>query len=391
MSDTSVHYFHSGMAGAPVMSGSAGSLIGVLDACLVNGWGTQTVDSIVIAGGVATVTRSAGQPFEVDVVAEIAGAVVSGGSVNGKQKVLSATSTSYTFDATGIPNQTATTTGSITHRFAAAGWGKPFSATNIAVYRSADVTSTRFFLRLDDSPIYNALPRAYETMADANTGTNPFPTVAQQDGSNYKWPRSAQTDSSPQTWAVFANERVFYIALGHYASSYPGAHSLVGFGDFAKVGSNDVFSCFIGATSTGGPNVPGNSNTELDWQGQGGYIYTARDYHGFGGSISHNAYYPVFRLWTTTGRSGDPTPTHIPFPNDSDGSVYLTPWHLCSNANAVYRGRLPGFFSFPQRIGPSNFTNGSRISGVVGYAGKRFAVYNSYSGCFAFDVSGPWT
>lgn len=35
--DTSVKYLHSAMPGAPVLSGTAGSLISVLDACLVNG------------------------------------------------------------------------------------------------------------------------------------------------------------------------------------------------------------------------------------------------------------------------------------------------------------------------------------------------------------------
>ena len=39
---TSVKYFHSELPGAPVLSGTAGSRIAVLDACLVNGWGLLT-------------------------------------------------------------------------------------------------------------------------------------------------------------------------------------------------------------------------------------------------------------------------------------------------------------------------------------------------------------
>jgi hypothetical protein len=46
-----------------------------------------------------TVTRGAGHPFEPDVVTELSGATVSGGSINGQHKVTSATATSYTFPA----------------------------------------------------------------------------------------------------------------------------------------------------------------------------------------------------------------------------------------------------------------------------------------------------
>src|SRR5690606_26703121 len=114
MSATSVKFYHSQMTGAPVLTGQAGKLIDVLDAVLVNGWGLATVDSVVIASGIATVTRASGHPFEAAGVALIADATVTGGSINGEQRVLSATATTYTFDATGIADQTAT--GTITHK-----------------------------------------------------------------------------------------------------------------------------------------------------------------------------------------------------------------------------------------------------------------------------------
>ena len=59
---TDVKYFHSSQVGAPVMSqgGAAGLLIALLDACLVDGFGLKTVDSIVVASGVATANVSTG-------------------------------------------------------------------------------------------------------------------------------------------------------------------------------------------------------------------------------------------------------------------------------------------------------------------------------------------
>ena len=56
--DTSVKWARSTMPGAPVLTRAAGSLIGLLDALLVNGWGQQTATSVVVAGGVATATGS---------------------------------------------------------------------------------------------------------------------------------------------------------------------------------------------------------------------------------------------------------------------------------------------------------------------------------------------
>jgi hypothetical protein len=47
------------MAGAPAIGGTVGSLIGALDAFLVNGWGAKAVDSAVISNGVCRLTLPA--------------------------------------------------------------------------------------------------------------------------------------------------------------------------------------------------------------------------------------------------------------------------------------------------------------------------------------------
>jgi hypothetical protein len=135
MADTSVKYFHGSMPGAPVLSGTAGALINVLDACLVNGFGVSAVASLVVAGEVATATISGGHSGEVGSVMTVAGATPSG--LNGEKKVLSVGggNTTLTFDATGIADQTAT--GSITIKVSGAGWVKAFSGTNLAAYRAA--------------------------------------------------------------------------------------------------------------------------------------------------------------------------------------------------------------------------------------------------------------
>ena len=54
MPATSVKVFHSAMNGAPTLSGSAGALLSVLDSCLSDGWGSKTMTTGAISGGVAT-------------------------------------------------------------------------------------------------------------------------------------------------------------------------------------------------------------------------------------------------------------------------------------------------------------------------------------------------
>ena len=56
MATYSVKWFTSDMRGAPVVSGTAGTLIAMLDACLVTGFGVVTATSVTVSGGVATAT-----------------------------------------------------------------------------------------------------------------------------------------------------------------------------------------------------------------------------------------------------------------------------------------------------------------------------------------------
>ena len=46
--DTTVKFYNSSMPGAPVLSGSAGAMLAVLQACLVDGWGAAAVDLSLI-------------------------------------------------------------------------------------------------------------------------------------------------------------------------------------------------------------------------------------------------------------------------------------------------------------------------------------------------------
>ena len=396
--DTTVKIFHSGMSGAPVLSGTAGSMIGVLDACLVNGWGTATVDSVVIASGIATVTRGAGHPFEEDMVCEIAGASVTGGSLNGERKVLSVVSaTQYTIDAEGIPNQTAT--GTITHKVAAAGWAKAFSGTNLAAYRANDVTGNRFYCRVDDTGTQTARARGYETMTAISTGTGLFPTDALLNGGEF-WPKSNAADATSRRWVIIASGKTFYI-FSHWVNSATAVNfgAVGAFGDLVRAGSSDNYASFIyGYESAAHTGTPGtiSAASELVCAGISASAGTCmpRSTFGIGSAITAVRSYPTFTGPNSaaaiySGGLGQGT-NHATFPNGADNGLYLGQVVLMNPTPVTYRGKMPGMYGVPQVVGNTVFAHLNRLQNVPDYPGKTFRAINNGNGVQFVDVSGPW-
>lgn len=394
MSNT-VKYFHSDMAGAPVLSGTAGSMVGVLDACLVNGWGSGTVDSIVIASGVATVTRGAGHPFEPDMVVEIAGGTVTGGTINGQFKVATVVGNTYTFPVPSLPNQTAT--GTITHKIAALGFTKPYTDTNLAAYRSSDVSGTQFYLRVDDTGTTDARVRAHETMTSISDDTLRFPTEAQQSG-GYFWSKSNAADSTTRRWVLFGNSRFFILCLRWSDNTSGSMSAVAAFGDYIPVSSSDAYRCFInGALVSSTGSAPGGlgSGVEMDSASTSaaGSRRIARPYTGVGApSAARLAYQNLIVSSTSAQRSGDNAGggNEMMYPNGSDGGLYVSQVFISESAVGCLRGRIPGLYAFPQAIGPSVFANRQKVTGVGGLTGRSLMIQNSANGCFGVDITGPW-
>lgn len=258
---TAVKNFHSALTGAPTLSGTAGSLIAVLDACLVDGFGLKTADSVTVSGGKATINISSGHPYEADLIVLVAGATPAG--LNGLKRIESTTTTAATFDATGIADGAAT--GTITVKIAPAGWQKVYSGTNIAVYRSQDVTGTRMYLRVDDTGTTNARVVGYESMTDVNTGVKPFPLSVQISGGGY-WPKSSAAGSTARAWTVIADSRSFWIHTQTSASTGLSG-SVFGFDDFTSYKSGDPFACALWANNADQASSSSISQYQVEYVG----------------------------------------------------------------------------------------------------------------------------
>jgi hypothetical protein len=362
MPDTTVKYFASTMSGAPALSGTAGTLIAVLDACLANGFGSVTLDSLVIADNVATGTISTGHGFAMvgstGPVIRIEGATPS--TLNADWRLASVpSSTQFTFTTTEISNQTAT--GTISVKRAPVGWEKRYSGTNLAAYARTALAATAMLLRADDTPAQFPTLIMYESMSDVNTGTGASTT-------GY-FGKSSAANSTARAWTLFADDRLFYLFANADGSSW---NSALAFGDIIPYRSADAFHCLLLAHAT----QSNDSNLYLV-NGATTGAELARSYSQVGGKVASGRF--SHRTCTYIGGGSLSGP-----PNLADNSLHTWPIDVWEGTT-IARGVLPGL-TCP--IHNTALTTGTVIDGerTLVMQGTRNA--GNYYG--ALDATGPW-
>lgn len=382
---------HSALSGAPTISGQSGTLTTMLKACLVDGFGLVTLDSLVVSGGIATATRAAGHSAVAGSFQTIAGATP--GGLNGVKQVLSATVTTFTFDATGISDQTAT--GTITAKVSPLGWASEYSASNVEVFRSPNVIGTRHYLRVDDG---GAEPRdarvvAYESMTDVNTGTGPSPTAGQLSGGGY-WCKSNSANSTTRPWVLVGDDRTFYLMVCHSGAGTN--FSSYCFGDFEsfKSGGDAYANVLMCQTSTQSAQTAGSAASDADYTDTetathlGAYF--SRSYTGIGASALGKKGMPFGINGTASGVRSGQSSGLWQYPNGPDGGLYLTKPFLLETAVSAIRGRYRGLHVTPQSIGTAVFAHLEAVTAIAGLSGRTLRAVHSNSGVYFFDQTGPW-
>lgn len=401
--DTSVKFYRSDFPGAPSLSGSAGAFIGLADACLVNGFGLRTATSLVVSGGVATVTlpTDANNGNLLDSVILVAGVTGTLTALNGEQRVTEAGTTTLKF-ATAAADGTAA--GTITVKTAAAGWEKVYSGTNKAAYRSLDVTGTRVFLRVDDSGTTSCRVVGYENMTDVDTGTGAFPTSADMSGGGY-WLKSNTENATANRWDLFADRRAFIFSpqASSGASASTSGQSALFFGDFTPFKSVDPYAAGI----TYG-NTLSTSNSRLgslyDLSAGSNNLRLARSYTGLGSSIQGFLWPESGAVSETSSTSGENYLGAYPSPTDGVlrlSRLTVTQGAAYNNAATVLRGIIPGYLWVPMSNVGSTFQRGDKLVGAGALTGKKaYCIQTTSSFNIAagsdldrrsfVDITGPW-
>jgi len=396
--DTSVKFFNEGFPGAPVLNGVAGSLLDLLDACLCTGFGLRSATSLVVSGGVATLTlgNDAKNPNLLRSVILVEGVTGALTALNGEQRVTFASSTELKF-ATAAADGTAT--GTITVKTAPAGWEKKFPGTNTAAFKSLDVTSLGAHLWVNDASTLTANVRLYENMTGVDAGTGAAPTVAESATGAF-WTKSIAANATANRWDFFADSRSGYYCptpgSGGNAASIGQPSSA--FGDVIAYKSGDAFSAVVfGAAAASGVNVSYGSVLFGQQGGTSSMSRFLRSYTGLGSSVSAHAMPVSGALNLASGADAQ----QGTFPAPTDGGLRLSKMHCteaaASGAAAVLRGEMPGVYYCPQTELYKSFQRGDTVAfgaktlyTVFAGASASDTTATTSAGRGFIDITGPW-
>ncbi len=358
-----VKWYSSAMPGAPALRNVASDLIAVLDWCIVNGSATTAVQSLVVAGNVATVTFASAHTFQTHQIIEINGVTGTLSALNSQWRATGVTSLALTFAATGIANGTAA--GTITCKTPSVGWQKAFSATNKAAYRSQDVTGTRLYVRVADAGTTSATLTGYETMSDVDTGGHSFAP------GNADWQKSSS--STPAPWWVAGDARtVYFCSATNGVSSTTGA-SGHGFGDFEDLAPASQHGFFLACGGT-------TATTSLISTGGTSNSVAARSH-----TLVPNAV-AILRA-SPAGQNGS-------YPNPADNGIQTVGPVMIEEGNNA-RGRLRGLLDCIPFRGPAigtildtSFAGYPGLALIVASGGADPRAGGPSRG--AIDLIGPW-
>jgi hypothetical protein len=373
-----VKWFANSQGGAPRCSGTAGDMIALLDACLINGFNLLTPSSIVVVAGVATAFFAAPHGFLQHQVILVAGASPS--ALNGEARVVSVGTNSLTFATTAADGAAS---GAISVKAAPLGWEKVYSVTNKAAYRSSDVAGNRLYLRVDDTGTTSAAVRGYESMTDVDTGTSPFPTTTQ--AATFLWPKSNVADTNARGWKLIGDGRFFWLMVAH-DGNYGSVWGCVAFGEFPSWKPGDGYATLIFGLTAMGWGTP----TSLNGVGSqpGGVGYLARNYNQTTQSV---AFGMRGHAQCDTGPGG---PNCLAHPNPVDnGFLLYGPITLVDlGVGTVHRGVVPGILHPITNVSAISYSEAQTATDASGNPFLFFIQGFGWNtpGRLAFNITGPW-
>lgn len=398
MPTPSVYYFNETMRGAPVVNGQPGSLIAMLKACLIDGFGLVSASAVTITAGIAKATIPSGMPHDPDSNILVAGG--SDAALNGTFRVVASDATSVSWATTASSGS-----GTVTIKVAPViGWSMPFSdaGTFKMVFKSTDPQSYGMYVWIDDSNPQYARVVGYETMSGIDTGTGPFPTPARMNGGGY-WKKSESNSTNPVSWLLATDSRSFY----HYFATYQGNFPLTdtasrpnypfgvlrGFGDMAALRpTGDAYACMLSYWNTQAYTGNGLLTSSGD-----NHLAMPREYTGLPGALNMGVR-PYVGSDASSGE--DPYALGV-FPSPIDGILRVTRSYVWNKDNPVIpRADVPGLYRLPHNT-VGVIPNRTKFNNIPGLPGKvLLAVYGGATGSTVstttsagrglIDLTGPW-
>lgn len=248
MSKHPVKWFHSLMRGIPLVSGQVGSLLALLEATLVNGFGQTDSNKATVSNKVVTIEIKNNETFEVYSIVEISGNDL----LNGEHRVIGSTN-DYIEIELDIPDQTINSTFYI--KYAPLGWSKitPNTPANTALFIPKSSYSG-FNLYVNDNYNNGAEVKICRGTTDSTDFTNKNVLIDHQpnamSGSNMStWYKSHTNSSATRASFLVGDGSGFYYQWGRTDQAnnadWLRRGKVVGVGDINRYDDTDDLSAFI--------------------------------------------------------------------------------------------------------------------------------------------------
>ena len=232
----------------------------------------------------------------------------------------------------------------------AAGWTKPYTGTNLAVYRPP--SGNQFYLRVDDTNVTNPVFRGYRTMTGVSAGAGLFPTAVQLSG-GIRGVKAPASSSTVRPWIVVASPKAFYLWISWNATDMGVLSTSVDmffFGDIVSYLPGDAHgAAIIGkivADVVAGSSLFGN-NLTTGAQASGHYL--AGDFAQSGNAAQCALLQSVIAASAVCGAAGSF------YPDPITGGMLLERLRIVEGGTAqkLVRGHLPGCYN-PIHTLPAN-------------------------------------
>lgn len=413
-------------ANAPVLFGAPTTLITVMDACLLNGYGstfatgsisndgTQPADGDTVTIGSITYTfRSSltGQPaytIKIETTAALTASCLyaainnvtssfapgtdwstgtlphpdvwcsTTGVLTARKGGAAGNSVALSRASAGTPHFSVSgatlTGGGGTDSKAPAGWTKPFSASGQAVYRAPSGGPQHYLYVVDTATGgTGATWQGYRTMSALGTGLNPYPLSACGIG------KSFTNDVVAHPWVLVADDRslIFLVdASATTPSNFAGYLHL--FGEFYSLMTSDGYrSLCAGNNQSGGYLAPVSGGRLAVARGVGQVGSAVNMFIGGGQGLGTQVGSGGSSSWMQGGWT---------FPNAADNSLHVTRITIESGSanspNLGLRGYVRGLWATDFTGFSTDISDPTNIDGAAGsvFAGRNFVLFQARSG-----------
>lgn len=261
----------------------------------------------------------------------------------------------------------------------ALGWSRPYVSSNVSVYRQPSGTN-QMYLRVDDSAGTTATIRAYAAMSDVNTGTDPFPTVAQA-SSGLTYTKSDSATSATRQCIAISNGSLLHFFNSTTASQWSSSNLLT-FGDVPSLKPNDLYNTYLMA-GTPSEAVAGAAN--INAASTGHYICRAHTNTGSALAVGKYSDGTTGALTTPFGGSGPAYPSPV------SGRMRLLQLLINEPGASDTRALLPGIWGIGHTTGRCR-THGETDTGAGALSGRTFMfVHLGTAGSMcAIETSNTW-